>query len=411
MSGEKIHALAGSLKDLIFTDLVPSRTDNDEVILKSLKKRTLIAYFLDNQKKRVRINNKLLAYYCAQFYNDTDGSRISDPDLSLSIVGILLSILDPIKTLEAGKFEEGFSLAGYDFEARSLSKDEVNQLCDEDERYQTLSGLIPDFDRTLRERDVWLILSGVLLLTITKGVNPAGYGNWYKKRVAAFSGSLGYPHGIKVLTENTKPLKASMTGNHSFLAASLTLRANIFQIIIQASLLEDRAAAIFRDVKSLSVGCEMSHILMIDEMLYNKYPEIRALRCLSEEHTPMTRAWRYLSTLKKEEALFCKILEPRTKTNVLNRNNFSQYAIAAHAAACFDNPTMKQYVVSGQDNNSTIREVVSTYLEKRAEFAIFAMGSSADARMSSQAEREKFIKSVEADLTKTSDAGGSGQRT
>lgn len=402
--------LSGNLQEAYNNAAVPRPTNVTETQIKPIRKRTIYVYYLGNHVSTIRVNNKMLAYHIAQFYPDSDERRALAPELVAAIIGILLNILEPRATLDAGSFHANFLLAGYMLEARVITPPELHELCEMDERYEKFTNLFEQFETILPERDIFLVLSGVLLLTIGKQVNPEGFQNWYTKRVSAFAGCLGYFHAIDILTVPTRPLLTALVASYSFLSSARPLRAGIFRILISGSQQPDRVANVFKDVVLLLRGTEMAHILLIDRYLYRKYPELRAMRCLSNESIPMEKAWRYLASLNEDEIMYCKLLQSKEETMVLNRNNFQLFAIAAHTAASYENPSMKNYRTSSKGAGAKVMDTVNRYLLQRESGALLAMGDSPDSMLSGH-ERIEYFKQVLSDIERKIEGEDSIQRT
>jgi hypothetical protein len=136
----------------------------------------------------------------------------------------------------------------------------------------------------------------------------------------------------------------------------------------------------------------MNHLLLIDHYLFTKYPEILRIRSVRESMVKYNQALAYLSSVPKDERLYVKIMNPRSETAVLNRNNFIMLSAAAYSAAKFEIPSMKNYR-GGQDTVSGghIDKIITSYLTYRTNTAMISMGLSSYAYMTPR-ERELMEK-------------------
>lgn len=388
------ESLAGQLEIKFGTSMPLPPAGRQEISLKPCDTRTLHLFYLPPSVTEVGYNNIMLLYHISRFYTDSDGRRLPDADLALALHGMLANMLSPNALLEFQSFQGAYELAGYDFEAIEITREILARLSEEDDRFQKVYRLLGSSAEIIKDRDLFFVLASVILLTIGKQVNSANYNVWFERRVAGFSGTLGHTQAKTILTTNLMPSLAAMSGVNSFLSASFDLRKCIFEVILAASTISHRAASGFRDICVLLRGTEMSHILMIDKMLYQKYPEIRALRSLNEDNAPMEAVWKYLSRLNSNEVMYCKLLHSKRETEVLKRTNFECYIAAAHAAASFDNPTLKQLVTTDQEKHNAIKTLVTQYLTLRLANGLYAIGGSESSKMC-PAEKEKFIQDLE----------------
>lgn len=108
----------------------------------------------------------------------------------------------------------------------------------------------------------------------------------------------------------------------TFLSASYFLRREIFCTCWAAATNQTRIANLFKDIISLLKRTNMTHIILIDEYLYNRYNELLSMRPLAGNHKGMNAAWNYLASLPEHERYFAKILYDKEATACLNRVNF-----------------------------------------------------------------------------------------
>jgi hypothetical protein len=101
----------------------------------------------------------------------------------------------------------------------------------------------------------------------------------------------------------------------------------MFHVCLRAAAsMKHITSQIFSTVIRLLRGVEMNHILLIDYYLFNKYPEILRIRAVRDNMAKYNQALTYFWSVPEDERLYVKIMQPRTYTNVLNRNNFVMLA-------------------------------------------------------------------------------------
>jgi hypothetical protein len=132
----------------------------------------------------------------------------------------------------------------------------------------------------LHHRDQQILMTGVILLTLTKQDTPEGYSGWMANRIRSFSGSLGISSDYLCWTTDQYPDQECMTILNSFFSANFDLRRHIFLLCVSASMNTEHSANLFRDAVNLMQGSEMNHILLIDYYIFNKYPELLRIRIL-----------------------------------------------------------------------------------------------------------------------------------
>lgn len=317
-----------------FPAIGPKRLDKLEVTL----------YWLHSDDTDMNVNNKLLIYYLSKFYA-AEGERNPLPVENLAaVLGILGSLLDPINMLHVRSLRNIFNKSRYDLDIRIINSQDVDLLVGEDDQYHVLLELIGDFPHRFGERDLFVVLSSVILLSIGKQSTQKGFTKWFTNRV---SGSIGYDHAKEVPSAKCCPDLAIYNSCHSFASANLELRKHIFLIYVSAAKCPDRVCRVFDDIVKLLKCTEMNHIVIIDTYLYSKYPELLSIRCLADERSTMNEAWRYLSNIPEAERPFVKLLRDRKKTAVLIRTNFELYTAAALACAQYEKASMKNFRISG----------------------------------------------------------------
>lgn len=263
-----------------------------------------------------------------------------------------------------------------------VSPGDIKTLLAQEPRCQDLLqrlGRVRGFDET---GDIWACLGGVILLAIGKQVNPDGYTNWFTKRCTAFAGSLGNPNIVSFLKATTAPSLGSMVLINSYLSACRELRGDIFRLVLRGAQADGRNSNTLKDIAMLLKGAEMSHICMIDEYLYCRYPEILLIRPLHDNSEAMSQAWEYLATIPQDERYYVKLLRPKSETDLLNRNNFLMHNAAALAAAKFESPTMANMKMTLTDAGEKIAGAVTQYLSIRQRHALLAMGDKETAKFS-----------------------------
>jgi hypothetical protein len=145
----------------------------------------------------------------------------------------------------------------------------------------------------------------------------------------------------------------------------------------------------------------MTHIILIDDYLYNRYKELLSIRMLAANHQGMLAAWKYLASLAPADVYFAKILYKKEETACLNRNNFPLHISAAVAAARFEIPSMIHYrgAESQIQSSTIIGNIVNLYLTHRLRLAPRAMINEMAQFSSMQEVREyhRIVQSVEYD--------------
>jgi hypothetical protein len=230
-------------------------------------------------------------------------------------------------------------------------------------------------DHFLHDRTQQLIMFGPIALMIGKPVQPEGYAEWLKRRIRAFMGTLGLTQEDLIWTEATYPSLVCMNTLGNFLSASFTLRREIFEICWATAGEKGRYYNLFKDIVGLLKATSMTHIILIDEYLYNRYKELLSIRMLADNNQGMNAAWTYLANFDEYEMYYCKILQPKEATACLNRNNFPLHTAAAVAAAKYETPSMQYYRGSNVSNRAVtlVSNIVQKYMENRSALAGVSM--------------------------------------
>lgn len=110
------------------------------------------------------------------------------------MVGILGSFLDR-RTLRTNwpKMSKALARCGVDVRFEPMSGKDFMKMVVDDQRYQDFVSIFgnDDFLFYLSRTKVISVLAFVILLTVTKNLNPKNYGPWCEKRVQTFAGATG----------------------------------------------------------------------------------------------------------------------------------------------------------------------------------------------------------------------------
>lgn len=317
-----ISGLKGRIKIDKSRYQLPTVPEMANISLRPKDPKDIIVPYLLSGRGRVKDLNRLAAFFISHYYVSKTGESYEAENLVGAMVGYLMTILNPEPMVNQDVLKSSLQLAGINITYANVSPGDIKILLAQEPRCQDLLqrlGRLRDFEET---GDIWACLGGVILLAIGKQVNPDGYTNWFTKRCTAFAGSLGNPNIVSVLKATTAPSLGSMVLINSFLSACRELRGDIFRLVLRGAQADGRNSNTLKDIAMLLKGAEMSHICMIDEYLYCRYPEILLIRPLHDNSEAMTQAWEYLATIPQDERYYVKLLRPKSETDLLNRNNF-----------------------------------------------------------------------------------------
>jgi hypothetical protein len=337
----------------------------------------------------------LLAKAYSQFYS-VEGRQPSQMAMACSVVSLLNNILDPNVVSSAGEMGASLMSCGIHPVIIPYHIEETIALA-RDPDVQNFIGKFEGHNRELycHHRDQQVLMAGIFLLTLGKQVTSEGYQGWMENRVRSFRGSLGIPEGYCVWTPAQFPEQRALSAMNYFFSASFLFRRQVFLVCLSASTGTDKLSNLFRDVILLLQGAEMNHIILIDTYIFNKYPELLRIRLLRDNMLTYNSAMEFLYRLPAGERMYVKFLQPKDKTAVLNRNNFSLLALAAVVIARFENPSFKFYRGGAEDTlGASLRGMITSYLSFRVNMAPISMSYSSYAYMSAE-EQQKLRQTLE----------------
>jgi hypothetical protein len=321
------------------------------------------------------VKGGFMAYHYAKFLLDVGQEESDKYTLTASTLGLLFNIIDYTRVLSKNNELESYcNSAGFRIGYQIASDPREVQAIVGDPTTVIFGKVWDGMNSFLTGRTQQLVMFGPIALMLGKSVQP-GYSAWLSRRIRAFMDTLGLTQDDLIWTDPTYPALLSINCLGNFLSACYTLRREIFQICWAASGEQDRYTNLFKDIVGLLKATSMTHIVLIDEYLYNIYKELLSIRLLADNNKGMNAAWEYLANFEEYEMYYCKILQPKESTACLNRDNFLLHIAAAVAAAKYDTPSMQYYRGSNVSNKAVtlVGTIVQTYMENRSTLAAISM--------------------------------------
>jgi hypothetical protein len=326
----------------------------------------------------VVIKGGFMAYHYAKFLLDIGQEESDKYTLTASMLGLLFNIIDYTRILSKNnELEFNCNSAGFRVGYQIISTDrDILAIVGDPSTQMFLAKLGDGMNNFLNDRTQQLIMFGPIALMLGQSVPPEGYTAWLSRRIRAFMGTFRLTLDDLIWTDPTYPALVSMNRLGNFLSACYTLRKEIFEICWALSGDHNRYYTnLFKEIVGLLKATGMTHIVLIDEYLYNRYKELLSIRMLADNNKGMNAAWKYLANFEEYEMYYCKILQPNESTACLNRNNFPLHIAAAVAAAKYETPSIPYYRGSNVSNKAVtlVNKIVQTYMESRSSLAGISM--------------------------------------
>jgi len=370
------HQLRGNLALGVGTRVISHRL-SDQIGISEGEPPVVDVLMLSMDNQNVQARGFFMAYHYSRFFVEQGDTPLPQELLMSHFLGVLFNTIDYAKVLTNNNELEGHCRkAGFIPLFRIIrSVEDIIAVSEDPLTQQFLLRFGDGAEVFLSNRAQQLVMVGPLMLTIGKNIAPEGYIGWMTRRVRAMMGTMGLWSSDIIWTDATYPTMVVMGMISTFLSASHYLRREIFRTCWSAATNQSRIANLFKDIISLLKGTNMTHIILIDEYLYNRYRELLSMRPLAGNHKGMNAAWNYLASLPEHERYFAKILYDKEATACLNRVNFPLHIAAAVAAAQFETPSMQNY--RGADvqaqTSETLGTIVRTYLNRRLEITPHAV--------------------------------------
>lgn len=228
---------------------------------------------------------------------------------------------------------------------------------------------------------------GTILLLYVKYVIERSVEGWWRRRLRSFCGAVGISYQDSPFPFTTVPNRKIMVETNSLISANHAFRKCLFLIFNRLHQLPGRFQPIFSVIMTLSRGHEMNHVIIVDEMLFRRFPELQRHRFLSSGRDAMRSVYQYLASLRPGDRFFAKILYDSSETSILNRNNFNPYYEAAHLIAGYVTETYKN--MQGTTNSvfaQTLSSFINSYLHLRGNTGLFSMLDSTSATIGPREE-------------------------
>lgn len=347
-----------------------------------------------NQKPTLCDFNLSLSYLISRFY-PVEAQEDSRPDNLMACAAALIA-----NTLNIGALSDwrpvvrAFEVEGIKLTLKSVGKDWFVEKATSDNRFMSFLGLFgDDFEAFLERSKGPFIITCILLIMMTKSLNPDNYKGWIKNRIRGFSGTFGDTESISLLSESTYAPLSILSSYQTRISSSFDVRRQLFLTILAAANDPNHGFIQkgYNEVINFMRGAEMNHIILIDQFILQKYKELRYLHCMNGLEDTMTGAIQYLASLPPDEMMYARILYSKDETVMLNRNRFNTYSTVAIAAAQFESSTYDNYFISEHASQVQLARLVKGYLAHRARLLSISAGEKKEARMQ-PIESEQFFK-------------------
>lgn len=130
-----------------------------------------------------------------------------------------------------------------------------------------------DMGYVLEKTPGMLILSCVILIAMTKNINPAGYVGWMKNRIRTICETTGWIILEPLLGNTVYPLLSTMQSFSSYCSAKHDIRKEMFITLLSVANSPSKYTISNCCCINMMQGTEISHINLIDRMILSKYRE------------------------------------------------------------------------------------------------------------------------------------------
>lgn len=278
-------------------------------------------------------------------------------------LGIMLNLLDfsagPRIITLVGK-------SGYTVVFQDITEDELNLLIAENvsienlEKYQLVD---PENEEGFR-----LIMMCSMLTLIGKRITPENNENFFKARFRAFGNKMGSSEIAKTLINQVfYPNAENCADAYSLIASYHPIRKELFQTILSASRVESRAKGRLEVLLRYLAGTEMTHIILIDQWLMSRYPELMSLRILRGYEAVLIAAYTFLLNLEPENRLYAKLLYDEHETQCIHANLFQVPLMVSRIIASHEISSFLYYTIQPGKNEEALQKIIKSYLDSGLE--------------------------------------------